>query len=643
MTNSGPVTSGALTGTLLASGGVLTPSAAQSFGTLAPGATACRTLTFVVSGACGASVTPSLQAVEAAGPTKTFLYPPLDIGSIVSAFSQNFDGVAAPALPAGWTTSTLSGTPNVWVTSASTPDTAPNRAFVGDPATVSDNVLVSPSIALPAGVNRVSFRNNFATEATYDGGVLELSIAGGAFADVVTAGGTFVTGGYNGPLSTATSNPIGGRQAWSGSSAGYFTTVVNLPASAGGQNVQLRWRMATDNSVAGTGWAIDTIVIGGFACGGTAIPAPVAVNDAYAVTLNTALSVPAAGVLGNDTGAGPFTASIGATTTHGTLALAADGGFTYTPAANYAGPDSFTYRATGVGGPSALATVSLTVSGPATAQPPTGLRVASLVGNVVTFRWDAPAFGPAPTGFVLEAGLTPGTVVASLPLGVVPSFTVGSPSASVLRARPHAGRGRPQCGVQSRSRCTSERPCRRRHPPICWRRCLGDALTLAWTNTFGGAAPTGLVIDVSGAATGSLPIGVSDTFAVGGIPAGSYTLSLRAVNGAGVSASSNPVTVTFPGACSGAPLPPANFLAFNTGNTLFLRWDTAASGSGAEQLRPGRDRLVRGQRAGDRPRTERRGAARHLQLQPAGRERLRRKRVHPGADGGHPVARQVSP
>jgi len=81
----------------------------------------------------------------------------------------------------------------------------------------------------------------------------------------------------------------------------------------------------------------------------------------------------------------------------------------------------------------------------------------------------------------------------------------------------------------------------------------GDSLTLAWTNTFGGAAPTGLVVDVSGAVSGSLPIGVSDTFAVAGIPAGTYTLSLRAVNGAGVSPSSNAVTVTFPGACSGAP------------------------------------------------------------------------------------------
>ena len=43
--------------------------------------------------------------------------------------------------------------------------------------------------------------------------------------------------------------------------------------------------------------------------------------------------------------------------------LNANGSFTYTPALNYNGPDSFTYRATdGVGGTSATATVSITVA-----------------------------------------------------------------------------------------------------------------------------------------------------------------------------------------------------------------------------------------------------------------------------------------
>ncbi len=39
------------------------------------------------------------------------------------------------------------------------------------------------------------------------------------------------------------------------------------------------------------------------------------------------------------------------------------------------------------------------------------------------------------------------------------------------------------------------------------------------------------------------------------------------------------MTLTFPAACSGAPLPPANFLAFNLGSTAYLSWDTAPGGT----------------------------------------------------------------
>ncbi len=47
---------------------------------------------------------------------------------------------------------------------------------------------------------------------------------------------------------------------------------------------------------------------------------------------------------------------------HGTLSLAADGGFTYTPAANYNGSDSFTYRASDGTVNSNTVTVSLTIT-----------------------------------------------------------------------------------------------------------------------------------------------------------------------------------------------------------------------------------------------------------------------------------------
>jgi VCBS repeat-containing protein len=93
---------------------------------------------------------------------------------------------------------------------------------------------------------------------------------------------------------------------------------------------------------------------------------PVAGNDSYAVTKNQALTVAAPGVLGNDTDpdGNPLTARLVSGPGHGTVALAADGSFTYTPAANYLGPDGFTYQAGDGSLSSNTATVNLNVSGP---------------------------------------------------------------------------------------------------------------------------------------------------------------------------------------------------------------------------------------------------------------------------------------
>jgi hypothetical protein len=127
---------------------------------------------------------------------------------------------------------------------------------------VSDKRLDSPSIAIQAAGARLSFRQNRNLESGFDGGVLEISVNGGAFQDIVAAGGSFVSGGYNGTISSSFSNPLAGRQAWTGTTSGAFvTTIVTLPAAAAGQNIQLRWRMGSDTSVSHQGWRIDTISI----------------------------------------------------------------------------------------------------------------------------------------------------------------------------------------------------------------------------------------------------------------------------------------------------------------------------------------------------------------------------------------------
>ena len=69
-------------------------------------------------------------------------------------------------------------------------------------------------------------------------------------------------------------------------------------------------------------------------------------------------------MLGNDTDADsdPLTAVLNTSVSHGTLSLASDGSFTYTPTGGYSGPDSFTYHANDGTDNSNVVTVSLTVT-----------------------------------------------------------------------------------------------------------------------------------------------------------------------------------------------------------------------------------------------------------------------------------------
>ena len=91
---------------------------------------------------------------------------------------------------------------------------------------------------------------------------------------------------------------------------------------------------------------------------------PVANNDFFAVTEDTMLLVPGSGVLGNDSDADsdPLNAVLVTLPLHGMLTFNAGGSFTYLPSLNYAGPDSFTYRANDSVGSGNIATVTLLVN-----------------------------------------------------------------------------------------------------------------------------------------------------------------------------------------------------------------------------------------------------------------------------------------
>ena len=92
--------------------------------------------------------------------------------------------------------------------------------------------------------------------------------------------------------------------------------------------------------------------------------APVAVNDSVSTYEDTPLTVTAPGVLGNDSDIDSPTLSAVLVTSpsNGSLTLNSDGSFSYTPAAGYSGPDSFSYKANDGSADSNVATVNVTVN-----------------------------------------------------------------------------------------------------------------------------------------------------------------------------------------------------------------------------------------------------------------------------------------
>ena len=274
-----------LVATLQSTGGVTSPSGPQSYGAIPVGGSASRPFTFTADGSCGGTLTATLQLQDGATNLGTVTFT-FTMGVLNVVFSENFDGVSAPALPAGWSSTFTDGDGDCtvggalctqgsnWTTVNTSSDTAPNSAFHNNPSCVTNNVLDSPNLVITTSVAQVSFRHSFNLEDSFDGTVLEVSspnINGGAFTDITNAavGGSFVTGGYTDTISGSFQSPIAGRNAWSGNSAGYITTIANLGPNVQGQTIKLRFRLGSDCSVGTTGHNIDTVrVTDGFACCG---------------------------------------------------------------------------------------------------------------------------------------------------------------------------------------------------------------------------------------------------------------------------------------------------------------------------------------------------------------------------------------
>lgn len=190
------------------------------------------------------------------------------------------------------------------------------------------------------------------------GGEGGTTIAGGAGGQAALGGapgedGTFGQGGRGGPRVDGTNGGGGG-----GGGGGYYGgggggTDDRTPGAGGGGGSSYGPEGAVYEAGVQSGNGIVTILN----------RAPSASDDAYTTDEDTALTVPAPGVLGNDTelDGDALTAALVTGPAQGTVSLNADGSFTYTPNAGYTGADSFTYTVSDGTATSNTATVQLTV------------------------------------------------------------------------------------------------------------------------------------------------------------------------------------------------------------------------------------------------------------------------------------------
>jgi hypothetical protein len=180
---------------------------------------------------------------------------PFHFGTTALA-SLFFDDIEAGG--GNWTHQAAQGTDH-WAISTAQAHSPTHSWFVPDDSVVTDSRLWVTNPIVLGNAAGLTFWHRYQFEgSSYDGSVLEISTdGGGSWTDL----GQYITAnGYNGTISTSYSNPLGGRQAWTGDLMTWTQVAVDLSTFAG-QSVQVRWRLGCDVSVQDVGWYIDDVQI----------------------------------------------------------------------------------------------------------------------------------------------------------------------------------------------------------------------------------------------------------------------------------------------------------------------------------------------------------------------------------------------
>lgn len=155
----------------------------------------------------------------------------------------------------GWIRRTLFNPVNAWDFRDEVWAMSPSRALVAADQPWATDGAVEMAVPVIATADMLaSFLHTYDTETSYDGGVVEYSIDGGA--NWLDAGPRIVAGRYSDWMWTG----FGGRtlrQGFTGGTLGPMRESLVWLGDLAGQTVTLRFRMLTDSSGAHERWAID--------------------------------------------------------------------------------------------------------------------------------------------------------------------------------------------------------------------------------------------------------------------------------------------------------------------------------------------------------------------------------------------------
>jgi hypothetical protein len=199
-------------------------------------------------------------------------------GAPTSVYSQDWEGGLG-----SWITGTHSvanpatyDTPP-WTVVGSLPDSRPgSAAFVADPilgdcaadTEAGVQYIQSPPLVLPSGpvTTGMTVDHWVATEATWDGGNIKVSVNGGAW--TLIPGTNFDFNPYNSALNSPGSgndNPLAGEEAFTGTDGGdvggsWGQSQLNLAGLANpGDTVEIRVEFGTDGCNGVVGWYLDEV------------------------------------------------------------------------------------------------------------------------------------------------------------------------------------------------------------------------------------------------------------------------------------------------------------------------------------------------------------------------------------------------